>query len=93
MPRGQAVSYAVQWIIVRLSAIMSVDEISGFVDLSSRKVRGILGHFKRTGDVNVPKHEQPTLHKSLQDEDIQVLLYVKLLGHTNLCYEASFQHP
>jgi hypothetical protein len=51
---------------------MSDDEISGYVDLSNQKVQDILAHFKKTGDINVPKCEQPTLHKSLQDEDIQV---------------------
>ena len=51
---------------------MSTDEISGYTDLSDRKVWDILAHFKETGDVNVPKREWPTLHKSLQDEDIQV---------------------
>lgn len=82
MPQGQAISYAVQWIVVHLSAIMSVDEISGFVDLSNWKVQNILGHIKRTGDINVPKHQWLTLHKSLQDEETGVLLYVKLLCHT-----------
>jgi hypothetical protein len=72
MPQGQAVSESVQWIVVRLGATMSVDEISGYVDLGDRKVRDILAHFKKTGGVNVPKRERPTLHKSLQDEDIQV---------------------
>ena len=72
MPQGQAVPESIQWIVVRLSATTPVDEISGYVDLSNRKVRGILAHFKKTGDVNVPKRERPTLHKSLQDEDIQV---------------------
>jgi hypothetical protein len=72
MPRGQAVSESIQWIVVRLSAAMSIDEISGYTDLSDRKVRDILAHFNKSGDINVPKRERPTLHKSLQDEDIQV---------------------
>ena len=59
---------------------MPIDEISGYVDLSNWKVWDILGHFKRTGDINVPKHEQPTLHESLQDEDIQVLLMLNCLA-------------
>ena len=80
MPQGQSVSCAVQWIVVHLSTTMSIDEISGYVDLSNQKVWDILGHFKRTGDVNVPKHKCPTLHRSLQDEDIQVLLMLNCLA-------------
>ena len=72
MPRGQAVSESIQWIVVRLSATMSTDEIPGYTDLSDRKVRDILAHFKKTGDVSVLKCKRPTLHKSIRDEDIQV---------------------
>ena len=72
MTRGQAVSEPIQWTIIRLSAIMPPDEISGYTDISVRKVYDILAHFKKTGGINVSKREQPTLHVSLQDEDIQV---------------------
>ena len=72
MPRGQPVSEPIQWIIIRLSAAMPRHEISGYTDISERKIRGILAHFKKTGDVNISKRERPTLHHSLQEEDIQV---------------------
>ena len=72
MPQGQAIPESIQWIIIRLSTAMSIDEICGYTDISNRKVRDILAHFKKTGDVNIPKHQRPTIHISLQDEDIQV---------------------
>ena len=36
------------------------------------KIRDTLAHFKANGDVNVLKRQRPTLHRSLQDESIQV---------------------
>jgi hypothetical protein len=72
MPVGQPVSEAVQWIVVRLGTMMSNEDISACTDLSDRKIRGIIAHFKKTGSVDVPKRERASLHRSLKDEDIQV---------------------
>ena len=70
--RGQPVSEDIQWTIIRLSATMPSHEISGYTDISDRKIRNILSHFKKTGDIKSSKRGTPTLHKSLQEEDIQV---------------------
>lgn len=70
--RGQPVSEDIQWTIIRLSATMPSHEISGYTDISDRKIRDILSHFKKTGDIKSSKRGTPTLHKSLQEEDIQV---------------------
>ena len=51
---------------------MPAHEISGYTDISDRKVRDILAHFKNTGSIIVSKREKATLHKSLQDEDIHI---------------------
>jgi hypothetical protein len=72
MTRGQPVSESIQWIIIRLSATMSSHEISGYTDTSDRKICDILAHFKKTGGIKSSKRETPTIHRSLQDEDIQV---------------------
>ena len=92
MTQGQAVPESIQWIIIRLSATMPAHEISGYTDISDRKVRDILAHFKNTGSIIVSKREKATLHKSLQDEDIQVFFISVLLLYTHLYYIASFQH-
>ena len=70
--RGQPISEDIQWTIIRLSATMPSHEISGYTDISDRKIRDILSHFKKTGDIKSSKRGTPTLHKSLQEEDIQV---------------------
>ena len=49
MTRGQPVSEAIQWTIIRLSAVMPSHEISGYTDTSDRKIRDILSYFKKTG--------------------------------------------
>jgi hypothetical protein len=72
MTRGQPVSDAIQWTIIRLSATMPSHEISGYTDTSDRKIRDILTHFKKTGGIKPSKRETPTIHRSLQEEDIQV---------------------
>jgi hypothetical protein len=72
MTRGHPVSEDIQWTIIRLSAVMSPPEISGYTDTSDRKVRDVLAHFKKTGGVKSSKREMPTIHRSLQEEDIQV---------------------
>ena len=90
MPQGQDVSESIQWIIIHLSAVIPSQEISGFTDISDRKVRNILAHFKKTGGINTSKREQATLHNALQDKDIQVLFIFALLGYIHLYYIASF---
>jgi DNA-binding transcriptional regulator LsrR (DeoR family) len=72
MTQGQAVSEPIQWIIIRLSTTMPSHEIAEYTDISDRKICDILAHFKKTGGINISKRERPTLHSSLQDEDIQV---------------------
>ena len=78
MAQGQPVSESIQWIIIRLSAVVPLHEIPGITDIGDRKVREILAHFKETGGVKVSKRERATIHNKLQDEDIQVL-YVLFL--------------
>jgi hypothetical protein len=72
MTQGHPVSEAIQWTIIRLSVAMPSHEISGYTDTSDRKIRDILAHFKKTGGIKSLKREMPTIHKSLQEEDIQV---------------------
>jgi hypothetical protein len=92
MVQGQAVPESIQWIIIRLGALMESYEISGITDISDRKVRDILSHFKKTGSVKVSKREKATIHNALQDEDIQVLSMPEPLCYTHLYYIASFQY-
>jgi hypothetical protein len=82
MTRGHPVCEAIQWTIIRLSIAMPSHEISGYTDTSDRKIRDILAHFKKTGGIKSSKRLTPTIHKSLQDDDIQVQLSFELLTYT-----------
>jgi hypothetical protein len=65
MARGQAVSEAIQWTVIHLSATMPSHEISGYTDISDRKISDIIAHFRTTGGIKSSKCEQLTLYKSL----------------------------
>ena len=84
MPQGKAVIEDVQWIVIRLSATMSPEDIAAYTNLSERKVRGIISHFNWTGDVKVPTCERPRLQRSLRDEDIKVCEFVSSSYPTDL---------
>lgn len=76
MPQGKPISEDIQWIVVRLGAALSPEDIAMYTNISERKVKAILAHHRRTGEVNIPKREKPSLYRKLQEEDIQVpLLY------------------
>lgn len=83
MTRGQAVPESIQWTIIRLSATMPSHEISGYTDISDRKIRDIIAHFNKTGGVKGSKREKPTLHNSLQEEDIQVNFNFELFSYAD----------
>ena len=72
MVRGQAIPEAVQWIVIRLSPIMTNGDIAMYTDLSIRSVERILAYFKQTGEVKNSKRAGPHLHRALCDYDVQV---------------------
>ena len=84
MPQGKAVIEDVQWIVIQLSATMPPEDIAAYTNLSECKVRGIISHFNRTGDVKVPTCERPRLQRSLRDEDIKVCEFVSSSYPTDL---------
>jgi carbonic anhydrase len=51
MLQGKAITEEVQWIVVRMAAMMSEKEISMYTQISTRKVRAIVSYFKSHGDV------------------------------------------
>ena len=70
MDQGKDIPEAVHWIIIRLSALMTVEAIAMYTDVDVWSVGKILEHFRRTGDVNVTKKPRPQLYKSLCNYDI-----------------------
>ena len=73
MGHGKAIPESVQWIAVRLSTRLPVEDVCMYTDISKRSFERIMAHFRRTGDVLVPasrlKHR---LHRALCDQDIEV---------------------
>ena len=57
-----------------MSATMSHQDIAMYIDISERKVRHILSHFKKTGEVKASPRLKPQLHHSLCDYDVEVSL-------------------
>ena len=79
MPQGKAVSEEVQWIVVRMTGMMSEEEISMYTQISTRKVRQIVSYFKSHGDVYAPACVRAKVHRSLSDDHINVSFTVKVL--------------
>jgi hypothetical protein len=84
MVAGKPIPEEVHWIVIRLSISMEPKEISMYTDLGLCSVRKILAHFRKTGDVNVPKRLRPQIHRSLCDYDIQVCGLVSSVNYTLL---------
>lgn len=74
MPQGKPISVDVQWIVIRLSATLSAEDVAMYTNISEHKVRAILAYHKQTGGVDIPKCKKPTLYRKLQEEDIMVSL-------------------
>ena len=74
MPQGKPISEEVQWIVVRLGTVLLPEDVAMYLNISERKIRAILTHHKRTGEVDTPRREQPNIYRKLQAEDIEVSL-------------------
>ena len=74
MGSGKAIPESVQWIVIRLSTRLSVEEICMYADISKRSVERIMAYFRRTGDVLVASKSKGYLpsHRALCDQDIEV---------------------
>ena len=79
MARGKAIPEVVHWIIIRLSTILSAEEISMYTDVSTCKVSEIIAYFNQTGGVNLSHRSKCQLHKMLCDYDIEVCSTLPLL--------------
>ena len=79
MGAGKPIPECVQWIVVRLSTCLSVEEICMYADISKSSVDRILAHFRRTG--TVPVHASRSQHrfrKALCDKDVEVSCQLSL---------------
>ena len=82
MVQGSPVPEVVQWIVIRMGPLLSTQDIANYTDLSERKVRHILAHFRNTGDVNAPKRSKDKVTRSLQEDHVEVCF---TMCHTLFC--------
>jgi DNA-binding transcriptional regulator LsrR (DeoR family) len=71
---GKPISEEVQWIIIRLSASMSQEDIAMYTGVSQRKIKDVLSTFNKDGTVKVYTRQKPHTYSSLCDDDVQVSL-------------------
>ena len=67
-----------------MCATMTDQDVSMYTGISERKVHSIRQHFNKTGEINVPNHLKPKLHRTLTDANIEVCSW--LLFFTNLLF-------
>ena len=86
MAQGKAIPEAIHWIIIRLSTVMSAEEISMYTDVGVRKVNEIIMYFNQTGGVKLSRCMKCQLHQTLCDYDIEVCntLPLRLTVHFDL---------
>jgi transposase len=89
MGHGKVIPEDMHWIVIRLSSVMSVDEIAMYMDIGKRSVIRILSYFKATGSVKNAKQAIVQAHRSLCDYDIQVF---PSLTCTVVSYQTGSQH-
>ena len=69
---GKPIPEEIQWIIVRLSAAMSREDIAMYTGVSQRKVNDVMSTFNKDGTVKVYTRQKPHTYSSLCDDDVQV---------------------
>ena len=62
MPQGKPISKEVQWIVIRLGTVLSPEYVAMYLNISKQKIRAILTHHKRTGEVDTPRQEWPNIY-------------------------------
>ena len=73
MGQGKAILEVVQWIVVRLSATMPIEDVCMYSDISKRSVEKIMAHFRRTGDIIKPaERSKDNPGNALCDHDVEV---------------------
>lgn len=65
MDQGEFISESVQWIVIRLASLMSVEETAMYANISTTSVRQIVAHFKETGDVIKSAHSEQQIVPSI----------------------------
>ncbi|KIJ43620.1 hypothetical protein M422DRAFT_253206 [Sphaerobolus stellatus SS14] len=69
MTQGKKVSEDLSWVVIRMTSMFSIAEVSAFTGLSIRKIRSIQAVHRKTGDVVVRRDPKRGKPKALSAED------------------------
>ena len=81
MAKGQRITPEVQQIIVRLSAVLSIDDIAIYTGVSTSAIKRILRYFEQNDTIPADEEkERRRRPRLLRDEDIQVCASVLIIN-------------
>jgi hypothetical protein len=69
--KSHKVSSDLAWAIVRMSALLSIQDIEAYTAISKRQIRRIIATWRRIGDV-APRQRPFGRHQQLTAEDLAV---------------------
>jgi hypothetical protein len=81
MARGKQIPEDMRWVVIRLSAVMTVNDVAMYTDLSTRSIARILDDFKKTGAVKSAKQTSAIRipRTNLCEHDVWVCSYFLFL--------------
>jgi hypothetical protein len=70
--KAHKVSSDLAWAIVRMSALLSIQDIEAYTAISEQQIRRILACWRKIGDVRAPRQHPSGQHQQLTAEDLAV---------------------
>ncbi|KIK13389.1 hypothetical protein PISMIDRAFT_48594, partial [Pisolithus microcarpus 441] len=78
MRQGRKIPPEIQWGVIRLSRLLSYEQIGMCLELSTRSIRRIISHFQTYGMIPHQQedmdHNEHKSHRHLRDVDVEFLL-------------------
>ena len=76
MRRGRKIPPEIQWAVIRLSRILSNDQIAMGLEVSASSIKRIISHFRTYGDIpyqpDKPPEDNRNANRRLRDVDVEV---------------------
>ena len=91
MPRGTKISSEMQWVILRLSKFLKIDQIAMCVEVSERSIRRVISHFREHGTIEggTSAQEEHKRNRHLRDVDVEVGVLTLLVRNLEVTSLAS----
>jgi hypothetical protein len=74
MTKGRPISWDIQWVVVRMSRTVPLQEIAVYTDISIRSIERILAHFRKFGSVITPNTAVRQGPHAMNDDEIEVCI-------------------